>query len=65
MIGRNLSRRLKRLEAELSPATPNTLTVKVICAATGKLISEQHLVLHEPKRHGWPTSMWADRHNRR
>jgi hypothetical protein len=43
------------------PATPTMLTVQAICAATGEVISQQHLVLHEPKRHGSRTSMWGGR----
>jgi hypothetical protein len=62
MIGRNLSRRLKRLEGELAPpAIPDTLTVQATCATTGEVISEQHLVLHAPKRQGSRTSMWGGR----
>jgi hypothetical protein len=64
-VNRSLARRLERLEAERSPATPAILKVQAICAATGAVISEQRLVLHEPKRHGSRTSMWADRLNRR
>ena len=64
-MNRSLARRLERLGEELTPGTPNTLTVKAICAATGEVISELHLILHEPKRLGSGTSMWADRLNRR
>jgi hypothetical protein len=54
-----LKARLERLEAELTPATPNVLIIRAV--AGPELISEYHLVLHPTNRRGRPTGMWAGR----
>jgi hypothetical protein len=53
----SFARRLKRLEASLTPVGANVLTVRLTCAVTGDVFSESHLpLLKGPRHHGQRTS---------
>ena len=48
----SFARRLKRLEASLTPAAANVLTVRLTCAVTGEVFTESHLPLKGPRHRG-------------
>jgi hypothetical protein len=56
-VSTNIARRLKRLEAALTPTAPEILTI--IAVAGREIISEHHLVMYPTNKRNQQTRYWG------
>jgi hypothetical protein len=56
-VSTNIARRLKRLEATLTPTAPQILTITAV--AGREIISEHHLVMYPPNKRS-QTRYWGE-----